>query len=231
MELSVRDLRFEGSWVPSRPGTYTWRFSDAAGGAAAVSPGPLTIEVVPDLPPEVAIVFPGVDTIMPVDLRQPLVIHAADDYGIDRVEIVVRRISSFGDAGEPVVHRVELGGSAGAIVRPVLDASAWMLSPGDTIRYLARTIDNNPSPRVQGSAEYALWIGGATELGRAAEEELSGLPREWRSLPKRLAGLRRRRGTCGCAAKPGGTAMGAIATRPGSNTARRSRRCWSARSG
>ena len=171
--LSVRDLRFEGSWVPSRSGTYTWRFSDAAGGEAAVSPGPLTIEVVPDLPPEVAIVFPGVDTIMPVDLRQPLVIHAADDYGIDRVEIVVRRISSFGDAGEPVVYRVELGGSAGAIVRSVLDASAWMLSPGDTIRYLARVVDNNPSPRVQGSAEYALWIGGAADLGRAAEEELS----------------------------------------------------------
>ena len=173
LKLEVRDVRFEGSWVPSRSGTYTWRFSDAAGGEAAVSPGPLTVEVVPDLPPEVAIVYPGADTIMPVDLRQPLVIHVGDDYGIDLVEIVVRRISSFGEAGEPAVHQVELGGLAGAIVRPVLDASAWTLSPGDTIRYLARAVDNNPSPRTRESAEYALWIGGATELGRAAEEELS----------------------------------------------------------
>ena len=173
LELSVRDVRFEGGWVPTRPGTYTWRFGDAAGGEAAVSPAPFTIDIVPDLPPEVAIVSPGVDTIMPVDLRQPLVIRAADDYGVDRVEIVVRRISAFGEAGEPIVHRLELGGSAGAVVRPVLDASAWTLSPGDTIRYLARAVDNNPSAHVRESREYALRIGGATEMGRAAEEELS----------------------------------------------------------
>ncbi len=173
LELGVRDVRFEGSWIPHRSGTYTWRFSDAAGGEAAVSPGPLSLEIFPDLPPEVAIVHPGVDTIMPVDLRQPLVIHAGDDYGIGRVEIVARRITAFGEEGRQFVHRVQLGGSAGAIVRPVLDASAWALSPGDTIRYRARAVDNNPSPQVRESAEYSLWVGGATELGRAAEEELS----------------------------------------------------------
>ena len=173
LDLETRGASFEGSWVPSRSGTYAWRFSDAAGGEAAAAPGPLVIEVVPDLPPQVGIVYPGVDTIMPVDLRQPLVIHAADDYGIERVEIVVRRISAFGEAGEPIVHRVELGGLAGAIVRPVLDVSTWMLTPGDTIRYLARAVDNNPAPRVRETVEYALWVGGATELERAAEEELT----------------------------------------------------------
>lgn len=173
LDLEVRGAGFEGGWVPSRSGTYTWRFSDAAGGNAAATPAPLVIEIVPDLPPVVAVVYPGVDTIMPVGLRQPLVIHAGDDYGIERVEIVVRRISSFGESDEPVVHRVELGGAAGAIVRPVLDVSSWTLTPGDTIRYLARAVDNNPSPRVRESVEYALWIGGATELERAAEEELS----------------------------------------------------------
>ena len=182
LELSVQDARFEGSWFPSRPGTYTWRFSDTAGGEAAVSPGPLAIDIVPDLAPDIAIVHPGVDTIMPIDLRQPLVIHAADDYGVDRVEIVVRRISAFGEAGEPVVHRLELGGTAGAVVRPVLDASAWTLSPGDTIRYLARAVDNSPSARVRESREYALRIGGATELGRAAEEGLSRAAESVREL-------------------------------------------------
>ena len=173
LDLETRGAGFEAGWVPSRSGTYTWRFSDAAGGEAAAIPGPLVIEIVPDLPPVVAVVYPGVDTIMPVGLRLPLVIHAGDDYGIERVEIVVRRISAFGEADEPVVHRVELGGSAGAIVRPVLDVSSWALTPGDTIRYLARAVDNNPVPQVRESMEYALWIGGATELERAAEEELS----------------------------------------------------------
>ena len=172
VSLDVSGTRFEAGWFPQRTGTYTWHFTDAAGGEAVVAPEPLVLEVVPDRPPEVAIVFPGRDTIMPVDLRQPLVVHAQDDHGVERVEIVVRRISSFGEAGEPVVHAVQLGGSAGAIVRPVLELSGWTLTPGDTIRYRARVIDNHPSRQVSESAEYSLWMGGIAELERAAQEEL-----------------------------------------------------------
>ena len=172
MRFELRGSRFEGSWVPARSGSYSWTFTDAGGGEAAVQPPPLEIEVIPDLPPVIAIVYPGVDTIMPVNLRQPLVIETLDDYGVARVEIVVRRISAAGEAGEPVVHGVELAGSAGAIVRPVMDMSAWTLSPGDTIRYRARAVDNNPSPQTSESPEYILWIGGVTELQRAAQEEL-----------------------------------------------------------
>ena len=171
--LEIQGASFEGSWVPGRSGTYAWAFADQGGGDAAVAPEPLVIDLIPDQPPAVEIVYPGADTIMPIDLRQPLVIQTQDDYGIARVDIVVRRVSSFGESGEPVVHGVELGGSAGAIVRPILDVSAWDLSPGDTIRYLARAVDNHPSQQMRESAEYALWIGGATELGRVAEEELS----------------------------------------------------------
>ncbi len=172
MRFELQGTRFEGSWVPARSGSYAWTFTDAAGGEAAVQPPTLEIEVVPDLAPAIMIVYPGVDTIMPVNLRQPLVIQTQDDYGVARVEIVVRRISAAGEAGEPVVHGVELAGSAGAIVRPVLDMSAWTLSPGDTIRYRARAVDNNPAPQTGESAEYALWIGGVTDLERAAQEEL-----------------------------------------------------------
>ncbi len=172
LSLDVGGNRFEAGWIPTRTDTYTWHFTDAAGEEAAAAPEPLALEVIPDRPPEIAIVFPGVDTIMPVDLRQPLVIHTQDDYGVERLEIVVRRVSSFGDEGEPVVNAVELAGSAGAIVRPVLDLSSWTLSPGDTIRYLARVVDNHPSRHVSESPEYRLWMGGIAELERAAQEEL-----------------------------------------------------------
>ena len=170
--FELQGTGFEGSWVPARSGSYEWTFTDAAGGEAAVRPPPLDIEVVPDLPPAIAIVHPGVDTIMPVNLRQPLVIQAWDDHGVARVEIVVRRIGAAGEVGAPVVRGVELAGSAGAVVRPVLDLSTWTLSPGDTIRYLARAVDNGPEPQTRESAEYLLWIGGVTELQRAAQEEL-----------------------------------------------------------
>ena len=172
MRFELRGARFEGSWVPVRSGTYAWAFTDAAGGEAAVAPQPLEIEVLPDLPPAIAVVYPGVDTIMPLNLRQPLVIRTQDDHGVSRIEILVRRISAAGEAGDPVVHGVELAGSAGATVRPVLDMSSWTLSPGDTVRYRARAVDNSPAPQTTESAEYALWVGGATELERAAQEEL-----------------------------------------------------------
>lgn len=172
LDFEVRGANFEGSWVPVRSGSYAWTFADQAGGEASTFPPPFEVEVLPDRPPAIAIVYPGVDTVMPVDLRQPLVIRTRDDYGVARVEIVVRRISAAGEAGEPVVHGIELGGSAGAIVRPVLDMSSWTLSPGDTIRYRARAVDSSPSPQIGETGEFLLWIGGLTELERAAQEEL-----------------------------------------------------------
>ncbi len=170
--LGIDGARFEGSWVPSRSGSYEWRFSDATGAPAATAPGSLAVEVVPDEPPEIAIVYPGVDTLMPIDLRQPLVIRTRDDYGVARIEIVVRRVSAIGEAGEPVVQGIELGGAEGAVARPVLDVSTWRLSPGDTIRYRARAVDNHPSEQATESAEYALWLGGVADLERAAQEEM-----------------------------------------------------------
>ena len=150
LSLDVSGNRFEAGWIPSRTDTYTWHFSDDAGGEAAAAPGPLALEVIPDRPPEIAIVFPGVDTIMPVDLRQPLVIHTQDDHGVERLEIVVN----------------------GKVAAGVPSLSGWTLSPGDTIRYLARVVDNHPSRHVSESPEYRLWMGGIAELERAAQEEL-----------------------------------------------------------
>ena len=174
LEFQVQDDRFEGRWTPVRSGAYAWQFEDAAGGAAATAPPPLQIEVVADQAPRVEIAFPGPDTLAPVDLRQPLVVRTEDDYGVRRVEIVARRITAFGEAGDPSARGVELGSVAGAVVRPVLDMTAWGLSPGDTIRYFARAVDNHPSGQVAQTAEHVLRMPGTAELERAAHAELEG---------------------------------------------------------
>ena len=174
LEFRVEDDRFEGRWAPDRSGAYAWQFEDVAGGAAATAPPPLLIEVAADLPPRVEIAYPGPDTLAPVDLRQPLVVRAEDDYGVRRVEIVARRITAFGEAGDPVARGVELGSVEGAVVRPVLDMTAWGLSPGDTIRYFARAVDNHPSSQVARTAEHVLRMPGTAELERAAHAELEG---------------------------------------------------------
>ena len=182
LAFAVDGARFQGSWTPVRSGVYAWEFDDASGGSAATAPQPLALEVVPDRPPQVEIAYPGPDTILPVEMRQPLVVRVQDDYGLERVEIVARRVSALGDAGEPVTRGVELGGTAGAIIRPVLDVSDWNLSPGDAIRYRARTIDNHPARQTAETPEHVLRMPELSELERAAQEEIERAADEVQSL-------------------------------------------------
>lgn len=182
LAFAVEGARFQGLWTPTRSGVYAWKFADALGGPAATAPQPLTLEVAPDRLPQVEIVYPAPDTVLPVDMRQPLVVRAQDDYGLQRVEIVARRITAFGEAGEPVTRGVEMGGTAGAIIRPVLDVSDWNLSPGDAIRYRARSTDNHPSGQTAETPEHVLRMPEVSEIERAAQEELERTAEEVRSL-------------------------------------------------
>jgi hypothetical protein len=103
----------------------------------------LPLVVVPDSVPAVEVPSPGVDTIAPLDLRIPLVIDAQDDHGLTHIEVVSRT------KGGSVVQPVPIEGdpSARALVELVLDLSKRGLAPGDTVRYVARAVDNNPRSR------------------------------------------------------------------------------------
>ena len=182
LAFAVEGARFQGSWIPARSGVYAWEFADAMGGPAATAPQPLTLEVAPDRLPQVEIVYPAPDTILPVEMRQPLVVRAQDDYGLQRVEIVARRITAIGEEGEPVTRGVEMGGTAGAIIRPLLDVSDWRLSPGDAIRYRARVTDNHPSGQTAETPEHVLRMPEVSEIERAAQAELERAAEEVRSL-------------------------------------------------
>ena len=208
LAFDVQGDRFEGRWTPVRSGEYAWRFEDAAGGAAATAPPPLQVEVVADRAPRVEIAYPGPDTLAPVDLRQPLVVRVEDDYGVRRVEIVARRITAFGEAGDPVARGVELGSVGGAVVRPVLDMTAWGLSPGDTIRYFARAVDNHPLGQAAQTAEHVLRMPGTAELERAAHAELEG-------AADRVEALSEEAGRADDAGRAGEDASGARAEDPG----------------
>jgi hypothetical protein len=170
--LNVDGGAFEGTWTPTAGGRYLWRFRDARGERPDITPEPLGIELVPDAAPFLAIVAPGVDTVLASDLRQPLTIEAADDYGLVRLELVAARVTALGERREPVVQSIDLGGTRAASVRPVLDFSSWGLMPGDEVRYLARVIDNAPRGQRTETREYVLRMPSATELRRGVERAL-----------------------------------------------------------
>ena len=170
--LSVTGPSFEGWWTPRVSGLYEWRFIGVDGEPAEVLPPPLGLTMVPDSAPNISVLLPGRDTLLPVSLRQPLVLQAADDYGLDRLELVVYRVTAFGDRMAPAEQPITVGRTRGALLRPVIDLTSWELLPGDTIRYFARAVDNAPIPNVSETREYVLRSPTAGDLRREAQERL-----------------------------------------------------------
>lgn len=182
VDFSVEENTFTARWTPPRGADLAWAFRDAQGNPAEIQPEPLEITVVADAPPVIAIPLPGRDTIMPLNLRQPLIIEAGDEYGLRRVELVAYRVTSFGERMEPVSQGFDVGGQRAILARPLLNLTGWGLLPGDTVRYFARAIDNHPSGQVSTSPEYVLRLPEAAELRREAEDALEDVADRLREL-------------------------------------------------
>ncbi len=186
-EFGVNGASFAGIWYPGRSGIYRWRFHDDTGSDPESPPLPLDLTVVRDSVPDIDIVFPGQDTVLPLSFQQPLVIQAGDDYGLGGIELVAWRVTSFGERQPPVVQRLDVAGTRQVLVRPLLDVSGWGLRPGDTVRYRARTADNNPTPQWAESPEYALRIPSSSEMRWDAQERLEEAAAQVESLAERAA--------------------------------------------
>ena len=184
-EISVNGRGFEGRWTPRVSGIYEWRFTGVDGEPAEILPPPLGLTMVPDSAPKIAVLLPGRDTLLSVSLRQALVLEAADDYGLDHLALVVYRVTAFGDRLTPVEQSIPVGGTRGALLRPVLDLTSWELLPGDTIRYFARAVDNAPIPNVSETREYILRPPTAADLRREAQERLDEAARGVERLASR----------------------------------------------
>lgn len=181
-DLAVSEGSFSGTWSPLRGGRYVWRFLDEEGAPAAMEPEPLDITLLPDSAPAVAIPIPGRDTILPLTLRQPLILEARDDYGLRRLELVAYRVTLLGESQPPVTQGLDLGGTRAALARPLLDVSGWELLPGEEVRYFARAVDNAPRGHVSTSREYTLRMPLASEMRRDAGEKLDDVAKRLEEL-------------------------------------------------
>ncbi len=163
---------FGGVWRPRSSGLFDWSISDSQGDPPEIQPEPMHVTLVPDSAPNITIPLPGRDTILSLNLQQPLIIEASDDYGLNRIELVAYRVTAFGERNEPIAQGIDLGGTRAALARPLLDLMTWGLLPGDTVRYFARAIDNSPVGQISTTREYVLFMPVASELQRAAQEQL-----------------------------------------------------------
>ncbi len=184
---TLNGTSFAGSWRPEASGVYVWSFLDTDGQPAALQPEPLELTLLGDSVPLVDIPLPGQDTLLPPSLRQPLIIRAQDDYGLRRLELVTFRVSAFGEAGEPRIQGIDLGGTRAALARPLLDVTGWGLLPGDEVRYFARAVDNAPVGQASVTRQYVLRMPDAEQLRRNAETQLEDVAARLQELAEEAA--------------------------------------------
>ncbi len=191
--LDVDGAGFRGSMVPTRSGS--WRLSLAtAEGAPLEGEGvTLPIRIVPDSAPVIDVPVPGADTVIPLDLRVPLVIEARDDHGLGRVVVESRRITAQGFSDPVRIEAVALpaGRPDHAVLPFDLDLRERGLLPGDTVRVLVRAADAAPTAHVGVSREYVFRLARPDEARAAARQASQEIGRQLDSAAARSKRLER----------------------------------------
>jgi hypothetical protein len=167
--LDVDGRTFIGDHRPDRSGDWALTVVTSQGTPIVVH---LPIRSVPDSAPVIDIPVPGADTLVPLDLRVPLVIEARDDHGLLRVAVESRTITGAGVVGAPRIEEVSLGAGRPdhAVLPFTLDLNERGLLPGDSVRLSVTAWDASPGRQAGRSREYLLRLPRADEMRAAARE-------------------------------------------------------------
>ncbi|HEU4570216.1 MAG TPA: hypothetical protein VFS07_06570, partial [Gemmatimonadales bacterium] len=167
--LAVQGATFRGAFEPRGAGSWRLDLTTADGAPLAGEAVTLPVRVVADSAPEVAIPVPGVDTLIPIDLRLPLVIEARDDHGLARLTVESERLAAGAPAGA-VRQEVPLeqGLPDHAVVPLVLDLTDRGLLPGDSVRVVVQAEDAAPVAHRARSRAYLFRLARPDELRAAA---------------------------------------------------------------
>jgi hypothetical protein len=144
----------------------------------------LHITAVRDSLPTVAVPVPGVDTVAPLSLKQPLVIDVRDDHRLTRVEVVSRRVSRNGLPDDPVTQELLLpmGVTDRAVLQWIMDLNDRGFLSGDTAYYKVRAYDNAPESQLAETREFILRLPSTAELREAVREAAEAMVTDADSL-------------------------------------------------
>lgn len=191
--LAVEGDRFVGSWTPAASGRYAIRLDDGGGRDLAGSVEPLDVTLVPDSAPVVRVSYPGTDTVVPADMRLPVVAQARDDHGLSDAALIGWRVSGYAGADEPIGTAIPLSvGEPQALLRLVLRLDDFRLLPGDTLKYYVRARDGSPARREGRSRTYTLVFPSMAELRSSVRADSRELVDEAERMTRRAEELARR---------------------------------------
>jgi hypothetical protein len=189
--LRTAGRRFAGELVPERSMILEWHLL-ASDDVPGVRPPPdLELKLVQDTPPEIAIVYPGADTILASEPVLQLVLDVRDDAGIAEVELVSWRSSATGAKATPVLSSLVATGSSGArlVLRPVLDLRGRAMLPGDTLVYFATARDTDPRNPAVSSDTFRARLPSLVELKAMAADRSERLALDMSSISEQAARL------------------------------------------
>ena len=191
--LTVAGRNFSGTMVPAASGVYRLALTTSTGAVLAGDQVTLPIRVVPDSAPVVDVPVPGTDTLIPLDLRVPLLIEARDDHALARLAVESRRITAQGNSDPVQVEAADLpsGGPDHAVVPFVLDLRERGLLPGDTVRVTVRAWDAAPRAQMGVSREYVFRLARPDEARAAARQASQEIARQLDSAAARSRRLER----------------------------------------
>lgn len=169
LRLSVEDERFQGEWRPARSDRIRWEME---GEDASRLPPDLELTVEPDLAPEITMPEPGRDVELPASLRLPLLIEAADDFGLDRVELRVALVGPDGEPRGPDVEAIGVEGERQVSLRPILELTTWGLQPGQELLLAARAVEASPQAKSTSTPEYRLRVPSSAAQRGAARDRI-----------------------------------------------------------
>jgi hypothetical protein len=175
--LTVDRASLDGLLTVRRSATWTLTLAGEDGIPLDGAPPSVTVEAIPDRAPEVVLVVPSADTLMPTTLLQPLVIEVRDDYRVTGLEVQSRRVSRLGTVGGPVGDSVGLPpeGVERGVVTAQLDLNGRGYLPGDTAYVRVRARDNAPRSRTTETAEIRLRLPSLAELRASVREDTRAL--------------------------------------------------------
>ncbi|UCC82364.1 MAG: hypothetical protein JSW46_15455 [Gemmatimonadota bacterium] len=177
--------RFRSSFAVTS-GTWGWDIVGSQGEALEGNPDSLRFLAVADSAPRVRITYPGVDTLLSIDMTQPLLVEVGDDYGLALVELVSWRVSAWGERWPEQVEALPIGSDMPrANLAALIDARGRGFLPGDTLRYFVRAYDNAPDPQIGMSREYVLRLPSLDEVRERAISDARDLVEDAESLAER----------------------------------------------
>jgi hypothetical protein len=173
--LTLQNGKLRGSMTLHSSAAYHL-FLEDKDGITNEDPIRYTLTALPDAAPAITILVPGKNLDLVEDMKVPLQIRIADDYGCSSLTLAYRLIHSKYEQPQAEFRRISVPIPSGTekeqIVGYLWDASALHLVPEDVVEYHAEVADNDAvtGPKTAKSDSYLLRLPSLDEVFAEADK-------------------------------------------------------------